>query len=107
LPYLALTAPPGAVPPDAVEEAEEQARLRLGESLRLGAVDPTRSDVETVLVKAFPGSALLGAAERADLLVVGTRGNGGWKGLLLGSVSMHCLTHSPCPVIVTRDRTAP
>jgi nucleotide-binding universal stress UspA family protein len=45
---------------------------------------------------------LLAAAERSDLLVLGSRGRGGWKGLLLGSVSLRCLTSSPGPVAVVR-----
>ncbi|MEH1130553.1 universal stress protein [Micromonospora sp. CPCC 206061] len=106
LPYLTLTAPARRVPPADVEKVERQARSRLEESLDRGAIDPTRSDVDTVLAKAFPEAALLGAAQAADLLVVGTRGNGGWKGLLLGSVSMRCLTHARCPVVVARDKPA-
>jgi nucleotide-binding universal stress UspA family protein len=104
LPYLALTAPRSRIPPKVAREAKAQAEQRLDESLRQAAVDPDRPDVGTALVKGFPGPALLKAAQNADLLVVGTRGNGGWQGLLLGSVSMQCLTHSPCPVVVLREQ---
>lgn len=50
-----------------------------------------------------PARALLDASEGADLLVVGSRGHGGFVGALLGSVSQHCVHHAPCPVLVVRD----
>ncbi|WP_261562060.1 universal stress protein [Frankia tisae] len=46
--------------------------------------------------------ALLHAAAAAQLLVVGSRGHGGFTELLLGSVSHQCVTHAPCPVAVIR-----
>ncbi len=45
-------------------------------------------------------SALCRAGEDADLIVVGTRGRGGFKELLLGSVSHQVATHAPCPVVI-------
>jgi len=52
-------------------------------------------------VRRGPGAAvLLEEAREAALLVVGSRGHGGFTGLLLGSVSQQCVAHAPCPVVV-------
>jgi nucleotide-binding universal stress UspA family protein len=56
--------------------------------------------VEQQVVQGHPARALLDAAAHADLLVVGSRGHGGFAGMLLGSVSQHLAAHSPCPVVV-------
>jgi nucleotide-binding universal stress UspA family protein len=42
-------------------------------------------------------------AEGADLLVVGSRGHGGFVGSLIGSVSHYCVNHATCPVVVVRE----
>ncbi len=49
-----------------------------------------------------PAPALIAAAKGADLLVVGSRGLGGFQGLLIGSVSQYCTRHATCPVVVVR-----
>lgn len=51
----------------------------------------------------LPARALLDAAKGSELLVVGARGLGGFRGLLLGSVSQHCLHHATTPVAIVRD----
>jgi nucleotide-binding universal stress UspA family protein len=59
-------------------------------------------EVERVSVEGLPASTLMEAARDADLLVVGSRGHGGFAGLLLGSVSLQGATHAPCPVVIHR-----
>jgi nucleotide-binding universal stress UspA family protein len=54
------------------------------------------------VVESRPVHALLELAAGADLLVVGCRGHGEFAGMLLGSVSLHCAVHAPCPVVVVR-----
>jgi nucleotide-binding universal stress UspA family protein len=54
------------------------------------------------VVEQNAAQALLDAAQGAELLVVGSRGHGGFAGALLGSVSNHCVHHAGCPVLVIR-----
>jgi nucleotide-binding universal stress UspA family protein len=51
----------------------------------------------------LPARVLLRAADGAWLVVVGSRGLGGFKGLLLGSVSQQIAHHAPCPVLIVPD----
>jgi nucleotide-binding universal stress UspA family protein len=64
-----------------------------------GAPDRTR----TTVAEGPPAQVLLKAAAGADMLVVGSRGHGAFAGMLLGSVSQHCIQHAPCAVAVIPD----
>lgn len=54
------------------------------------------------VARGHAAEVLLDAASDATLLVIGGRGHGGFRGLRLGSVSQHVVTHSSCPVVVVR-----
>jgi nucleotide-binding universal stress UspA family protein len=49
-----------------------------------------------------PAKVLIDQSAKADLLVVGTRGHGGFRGLVIGSVSQHVAAYAKCPVTVVR-----
>ena len=62
--------------------------------------------VSSTVREGNPAKILLEAADGADLLVVGSRGHGGFAEALLGSVSQHCVQHAPCPVVIIRGPSA-
>ncbi|WP_174535373.1 universal stress protein [Micromonospora chalcea] len=99
--------PPGDrwVPPD-FDPEETAAAERAAAEAELAPWRESFPDVP-VEVEAVPGSpsALLVEASRsAQLVVVGSRGRGGLRGMLLGSVSQQLIQHSHCPVAVVRER---
>ena len=65
--------------------------------------DPHAS-IERVVAEGPAGQVLVEAAKEADLLVVGSRGHGGFAGLLLGSVSQQCAHHASCAIVIVRRR---
>lgn len=71
----------------------------------LGEVSGLEPDVPVhpVVAEGHAADVLLRTAREAELLVVGSRGHAGFTSALLGSVSLNCVLHAHCPVLVMRD----
>jgi nucleotide-binding universal stress UspA family protein len=61
--------------------------------------------IDTEMLSGPPAAALLREAAGASMLVLGSRGTGGFAAMLLGSASRYLATHAPCPVVVAREET--
>ncbi|TCC21597.1 universal stress protein [Kribbella sindirgiensis] len=83
-------------------DIKESSRLLVAEAVAGVAADHPDVPWETRLISGHRARAILRTAESADLIVVGSRGRGGFAGLLLGSVSQHVLHHAHCPVAIVR-----
>jgi nucleotide-binding universal stress UspA family protein len=79
------------------QAAEEAVNEVIG---KLGDAKPPSVTVRAV--SGFPARELVDASQDADLVVVGSRGGGGFRGLLTGSVSTQVVNHADCPVVVIR-----
>ncbi len=81
------------------EQAREAARAEADKVL--AGLGESRPDAVTVTaVNGFPVEEILAAAEDADMIVLGSRGVGGFNRLLLGSVSSQIAQHAHCPVLI-------
>jgi nucleotide-binding universal stress UspA family protein len=82
---------------------EDVARMVLTAAIT-EAVDPASAvKISSTVVEGNPAQVLLEAAKGAELLVVGSRGHGGFAGAVLGSVSQHCAHHAPCALAIVRE----
>jgi nucleotide-binding universal stress UspA family protein len=90
-------------PPPADFDPEELARRVLDSAIDevVGAAPPV--EVGRVVTERHPAQALVDASKGASLLAVGNRGHGEFVGVLIGSVSLHCVAHADCPVVVLRS----
>jgi nucleotide-binding universal stress UspA family protein len=104
-PTAAAVPPVGTAPPAVRSEAEEHIRSALDEAIGKAQASAGGA-IEGVIRYGHPAQVLIEESRQADLLVVGRKGRGGFVGMLLGSVSQHCVNAAECPVVVIRSRVA-
>jgi nucleotide-binding universal stress UspA family protein len=92
----------GSVPPSGEPDQSSRAAEDLLKVIKeeLGENPPVLAQPR--VKQGNPAQVLIEESEAADLLVVGTRGRGGFAGLVLGSVSQHVAAYAKCPVVVVR-----
>ena len=90
-------------PAGVMTDFKDLADRRLADALADVADSAGEAEVRPCVVEGNAAEVLLDAAAGADLLVVGSRGYGGFAEALLGSVGQHCVHHATCPVVIIRD----
>jgi nucleotide-binding universal stress UspA family protein len=103
--YIGYTGLEGAMPAlgGDIGELRAAAESALATSVR-EALPRSDVEIEQRAIQGAPGGVLVDESRDADLLVVGSRGHGGFAQLLLGSVSQQCAHHAECPVAIVRAR---
>jgi nucleotide-binding universal stress UspA family protein len=101
----AVGGPPTGVAPEPVhDETEAEMRETLDAAVAKAYDGQEAAGVEKGTAYGHPAQALIEASREADLLVLGSHGHGAFTGMLVGSVSIHCVTGAFCPVVVVRAR---
>jgi len=85
---------------------EQFARQALGDAIAEVATDAPSVEIRKEVVEGYAAEVLVKASAGADLLVVGSRGHGGFVEALLGSTGQHAVHHAACPVVITRGAPA-
>ena len=83
-----------------------EAEAMLKRALHTAFGDTPPAGLRASVREGYPAKELIDASRGAEMLVVGSRGHGGFVGLLIGSVSAYCAEHASCPVVVLHHRTA-
>jgi nucleotide-binding universal stress UspA family protein len=97
----------GVGPTLADSDFEGTAHEILSAALAAAAAAAAGVTVVQLVSEGYPGDVLLDTAKGADLLVLGRRGHSGFTSALIGSVSMHCVLHARCPVLVLHEQPGP
>jgi len=105
-PTTASAPPPGHAPAEVQQEVEGEETATLREAIAKAAPDTAGAELHGAVRYGHPAEALIDESSRADLLVVGRRGHGGFLGMHLGSVSQHCVNAAHCPIVVVRSQEA-
>ncbi|NUT70973.1 universal stress protein [Pseudarthrobacter sp. C4D7] len=102
-----LTRHLGPIPGVSGSGLEQSAKSILEEGVALAAAEVPGLGITSTLLHGLPAQLLAGIADRERMLVVGSRGLGGFLGLLVGSVSLELAATATCPVAVIRQEHHP
>ncbi|UUL75177.1 universal stress protein [Pseudarthrobacter sp. Fe7] len=102
-----LTRHLGPVPGVSGSGLEESARSLLEDGVALAAAEVHGLEIRSTLLHGLPAQLLAGISASERMLVVGSRGLGGFLGLLVGSVSLELAATATCPVAVIRQELHP
>ncbi len=102
-PTAAGEAPVGVAPDAIRSQTDEQMHQTLDEAIAKAYPGQEAPGVEKATAYGHPAQVLIEQSREADLLVVGSHGHGAFTGMLVGSVSIHCVTGAHCPVVVIRS----
>jgi nucleotide-binding universal stress UspA family protein len=104
-----MESPAGAMPPEvwSSEDIRADTNREMKREVKAVLGDEPKVPITVAAHQGSPADVLISTAEDvgADLLVVGSRGRGGFKRLLPGSVGEQCATHAHCPVVIIRPIT--
>lgn len=91
------------IPAEEIREYEKEAEKALSGAVDIAFGDHRPAGLQTALLNGPFAPSLISESEDAAMLVVGRRGHGGFRGLLMGSVSAACVSHAKCPVLVVHE----
>ena len=87
-----------------IKELRDLAERDLDATLQEAIPETGTIELERRVVEDRPAAALVEESRGADMIVVGSRGHGGFGGLLLGSVSQQVAHHAACPVVIVHTK---